>query len=140
MREIVIDSFAGGGGTSEGIKAATDRDPDIAVNHDRFALAMHRINHPGTHHLVEDVTEIDSVGMCAGRPVGMLWMSPDCKDHSKAKGGKPRDKNIRGLAWSCFGWVKKLPKWQRPRVVFLENVEEFQDWAPLTADGKRFPI
>jgi DNA (cytosine-5)-methyltransferase 1 len=140
MREIVIDSFAGGGGTSEGIKAAIGRDPDIAVNHDRFALAMHRMNHPGTHHLVEDVTEIDAVGMCAGRPVGMLWMSPDCKDHSKAKGGKPRDKNIRGLAWSCFGWVKKLPKWQRPRVVFLENVEEFQDWAPLTSEGRRCPI
>ncbi|KRE09047.1 DNA methyltransferase [Bosea sp. Root670] len=140
MKEIVIDSFAGGGGTSEGIKAAIGRDPDIAVNHDRFALAMHRINHPETHHLVEDVTEIDSIGMCAGQPVGMLWMSPDCKDHSKAKGGKPRDKNIRGLAWSCFGWVKKLPRWQRPRVVFLENVEEFQDWAPLTPDGKRCPI
>lgn len=140
MREIVIDSFAGGGGTSEGIKAAIGRDPDIAVNHDRFALAMHRMNHPGTRHLVEDVTEIDAIGMCGGNPVGMLWMSPDCKDHSKAKGGKPRDKNIRGLAWSCFGWVNKMPKWQRPRVVFLENVEEFQDWAPLTAEGKRCPI
>jgi DNA (cytosine-5)-methyltransferase 1 len=140
MREIVIDSFAGGGGTSEGIKAAIGRDPDIAVNHDRFALAMHRMNHPGTRHLVEDVTEIDAISMCGGQPVGMLWMSPDCKDHSKAKGGKPRDKNIRGLAWSCFGWVNKMPKWQRPRVVFLENVEEFQDWAPLTAEGKRCPV
>ncbi len=139
MKEIVIDSFAGGGGASEGIKAAIGRDPDIAVNHDRFALAMHRINHPGTRHLVEDVTEIDAIGMCGGQPVGMLWMSPDCKDHSKAKGGKPRDKNIRGLAWSCFGWVNKMPKWQRPRVVFLENVEEFADWAPLTAEGKRCP-
>lgn len=140
LPEIVIDSFAGGGGTSEGIKVAIGRDPDIAANHDRFACAMHRINHPQTHHLVEDVTEIDAIGMCAGRPVGMLWMSPDCKDHSKAKGGQPRDKNIRGLAWSCFGWVKKLPKWQRPRVVFLENVEEFQDWAPLTPEGKRCPV
>lgn len=140
MEEIIIDSFAGGGGTSEGIVAALGRDPDIAINHDRFALAMHRINHPGTHHLVEDVVTVDAISMCDGRPVGMLWMSPDCKDHSKAKGGKPRDKNIRGLAWAVFGWVKALPKWQRPRVVFLENVEEFQDWAPLDEYGKRCPL
>jgi DNA (cytosine-5)-methyltransferase 1 len=135
--EIIIDSFAGGGGTSEGIVAALGRDPDIAVNHDRFALAMHRINHPNTKHAVEDVVTVDAVSMCAGRPIGMLWMSPDCKDHSKAKGGKPRDKNIRGLAWAVFGWVKALPEWQRPRVVFLENVEEFQDWSPLLPNGKR---
>lgn len=138
--ELAIDSFAGGGGTSEGIVAALGRDPDIAINHDKFALAMHRINHPGTQHLVEDVVSIDAVGMCAGRPVGMLWMSPDCKDHSKAKGGKPRDKNIRGLAWACLGWVKALPKWQRPRVVFLENVEEFREWGPLLSNGKRCPV
>ena len=137
IEEIVIDSFAGGGGTSEGIVAALGRDPDIAINHDKFALAMHRINHPGTEHLIEDVVTVDAISMCAGRPVGMLWMSPDCKDHSKAKGGKPRDKNIRGLAWAVFGWVKALSKWQRPRVVFLENVEEFQDWAPLDENGKR---
>ncbi|BEV44706.1 DNA cytosine methyltransferase [Afipia carboxidovorans] len=137
IEEIVIDSFAGGGGTSEGIVAALGRDPDIAINHDKFALAMHRVNHPGTEHLIEDVVTVDAISMCAGRPVGMLWMSPDCKDHSKAKGGKPRDKNIRGLAWAVFGWVKALPKWQRPRVVFLENVEEFQDWAPLDENGKR---
>ncbi|MGB3044178.1 MAG: DNA cytosine methyltransferase [Xanthobacteraceae bacterium] len=135
--EIIIDSFAGGGGTSEGIVAALGRDPDIAVNHDRFALAMHRINHPNTKHAIEDVVTVDAVSMCAGRPVGMLWMSPDCKDHSKAKGGKPRDKNIRGLAWAVFGWVKALPEWQRPRIVFLENVEEFRDWSPLLPNGKR---
>jgi DNA (cytosine-5)-methyltransferase 1 len=140
MDEIFIDSFAGGGGTSEGVVAALGCDPDIAVNHDRYALAMHRINHPNTKHLVEDVVSIDAIGMCAGRPVGALWMSPDCKDHSKAKGGKPRDKNIRGLAWACFGWVKALPKWQRPRVVFLENVEEFREWGPLLEDGKRCPV
>lgn len=137
LEEIEIDSFAGGGGTSTGIKAALGRGPTIAVNHDRYALAMHRINHPETEHHVEDVVTIDAVSMCGGRPVGMVWMSPDCKDHSKAKGGKPRDKNIRGLAWAVFGWVNKLPKWQRPRIVFLENVEEFQDWSPLDESGKR---
>ena len=140
LDEITIDSFAGGGGTSEGHVAALGFDPTIAINHDKFALAMHRINHPDTEHLVEDVVTIDAISMCAGRPVGMLWMSPDCKDHSKAKGGKPRDKNIRGLAWACFGWVKALREWQRPRIVFLENVEEFQDWSPLGADHKRCPI
>jgi DNA (cytosine-5)-methyltransferase 1 len=140
LDEITIDSFAGGGGTSEGHVAALGFDPTIAINHDRFALAMHRINHPDTEHLVEDVVTVDAISMCAGRPVGMLWMSPDCKDHSKAKGGKPRDKNIRGLAWACFGWVKSLREWQRPRIVFLENVEEFQDWSPLGADNKRCPI
>ncbi len=142
MGELVIDSFAGGGGASEGIRAALGRDPDIAVNHDPLALAMHRINHPGTHHMVEDVVAVDSVGMCAGRPIGMLWMSPDCTDHSKAKGAAPRrgEKNTRGLAWAIVGWVKALPKWQRPRVIFLENVEEFADWGPLLEDGKRCPV
>lgn len=140
MTELVIDSFAGGGGASEGIRAALGRDPDIAVNHDRLALAMHRMNHPGTHHIAEDVVTLDARTMCAGRPIGMLWMSPDCKHHSKAKGGKPRDKNIRGLAWTVLGWVNKLPKWQRPRVVFLENVEEFADWGPLAADGRPCPL
>ncbi|EJN11795.1 site-specific DNA methylase [Bradyrhizobium sp. YR681] len=140
LDEITIDSFAGGGGTSEGHEAALGFSPTIAVNHDKFALAMHRINHPKTEHYVEDVVTIDAISMCDGRPVGMLWMSPDCKDHSKAKGGKPRDKNIRGLAWACFGWVKALPVWQRPRIVFLENVEEFQDWSPLLEGGKRCPI
>lgn len=142
MLELVIDSFAGGGGASEGIRAALGRDPDIAVNHDPMALAMHRMNHPGTRHLVQDVLVVDSVSMCAGQPIGMLWMSPDCTDHSKAKGGPPRRgaDSTRGLAWAIVGWVKALPKWQRPRVIFLENVEEFAHWGPLTADGKRCPI
>lgn len=142
MLELVIDSFAGGGGASEGIKAALGRDPDIAVNHDPMALAMHRMNHPGTRHLVQDVLVVDSVSMCAGQPIGMLWMSPDCTDHSKAKGGPPRrgDKSTRGLAWAIVGWVKALPKWQRPRVMFLENVEEFAHWGPLTENGKRCPL
>jgi DNA (cytosine-5)-methyltransferase 1 len=140
MRPLVIDSFAGGGGASEGIRAAIGRDPDYALNHDGFALAMHRINHPDTHHIEEDVWNVDAVGLCAGRPVGLLWMSPDCKHFSKAKGGKPRDKAIRGLAWVGVRWIKSLPKRQRPLVVCLENVEEFQFWGPLLEDGKPCPL
>lgn len=137
---LVIDSFAGGGGASEGIRAAIGRDPDYALNHDGLALAMHRINHPATKHIEEDVWNVDAVGLCAGRDVGLLWMSPDCKHFSKAKGGKPREKAIRGLAWVGVRWIKSLPKRQRPRVVFLENVEEFQDWGPLLEDGRPCPI
>lgn len=139
-REIIIDSFAGGGGTSEGIRQALGREPDIAVNHDAMALAMHRVNHPGTHHMVEDVWHVDALGMCDGRPIGLLWLSPDCKHFSKAKGGKPREKAIRGLAWVGLRWVKSLPKRQRPRVIILENVEEFQDWGPLLEDGRPCPV
>ena len=140
MRPLIIDSFAGGGGASEGIRAALGRDPDFALNHDRIALAMHRINHPDTHHIEEDVWNVDARAMCASRPVGLLWMSPDCKHFSKAKGGKPREKAIRGLAWVGVRWIKSLPKWQRPRLVCLENVEEFQDWGPLLDDGKPCPV
>jgi len=137
---LVIDSFAGGGGASEGIRAALGRDPDYALNHDGLALAMHRLNHPATKHIEEDVWNVDAVGLCAGRDVGLLWMSPDCKHFSKAKGGKPREKAIRGLAWVGVRWIKSLPKRQRPRVVFLENVEEFQDWGPLLEDGRPCPV
>ncbi|MFG1376146.1 DNA cytosine methyltransferase [Xanthobacter autotrophicus] len=143
MIELVIDSFAGGGGASTGIRMALGRDADIAINHDPLALAMHRVNHPGTRHMVQDVATVDSVSMCAGLPIGMLWMSPDCTDHSKAKGAAPRrdgDHTTRGIGWAIVGWVKALPKWQRPRVVFLENVEEYVDWGPLREDGKRCPV
>ena len=140
MRDLVIDSFAGGGGASEGIRAAIGRDPDVAINHDRLALAMHRINHPDTHHLVEDVWHVDPRKTCGDRRIGLFWMSPDCKHFSKAKGGQPREKAIRGLAWVGLRWVKSLPPWQRPRVVVLENVEEFQDWGPLRDDGKPCPL
>lgn len=143
VRELVIDSFAGGGGASTGISMALGRDPDIAINHDPLALAMHRINHPATRHMVQDVATVDSVSMCAGLPIGLLWMSPDCTDHSKAKGAAPRrdgDRTTRGIGWAIVGWVKALPAWQRPRVVFLENVEEYVDWGPLLADGKRCPV
>ena len=137
---LIIDSFAGGGGASEGIRAALGRDPDYALNHNPIALAMHRINHPDTHHIEEDVWHTDPLSLCGGRPVGLLWMSPDCKHFSKAKGGKPREKAIRGLAWVGVKWVKSLPKWQRPRLVILENVEEFQDWGPLLDDGQPCPL
>ncbi|GGC70419.1 DNA cytosine methyltransferase [Chelatococcus reniformis] len=140
MHELIVDSFAGGGGASEGIRLALGRDPDIAINHDALALAMHRANHPGTRHLVEDVWHVDPIGTAGGQPVGLFWMSPDCKHFSKAKGGKPREKDIRGLAWVGLRWVRSLPKWQRPRVVILENVEEFQDWGPLLDDGRPCPV
>lgn len=142
VEEIEADSFAGGGGTSEGIKQALGRPPRIAVNHDRIALAMYRANHPGTRIMLQDVATVDAVGMCEGKPLGMLWMSPDCTDHSKAKGAAPRrdgDTTTRGIGWAIFGWVKALPKWQRPRVIFLENVEEYVDWGPLLPNGKRCP-
>ncbi|MGF3025599.1 DNA cytosine methyltransferase [Methylobacterium aquaticum] len=139
-RDLIIDSFAGGGGASEGIRAAIGRDPDYALNHDAKALAMHRINHPDTVHIEEDVWNVDAVGLCAGRPIGLLWMSPDCKHFSKAKGGKPREKAIRGLAWVGVRWVKSLPKVQRPRIVFLENVEEFAEWGGLLPDGRPDPL
>ncbi|WP_296580092.1 DNA cytosine methyltransferase [Xanthobacter sp.] len=142
VRELVVDSFAGGGGASTGIRIALGRDPDFGINHDHFALAMYRVNHPGSRCLLQDVATVDSVGMCAGLPIGMLWMSPDCTDHSKAKGAAPRrdgSRTTRGIGWAIVGWVRALPKWQRPRVVFLENVEEYLDWSPLLEDGKRDP-
>ncbi len=92
---------------------------------------MHRANHPTTHHYIEDVFSVDPVAACAGRPVGLAWFSPDCKHHSKAKGGRPRDANIRGLATVAVDWAKAV----RPRVIALENVEEFRDWGPLDDEG-----
>lgn len=132
MREIIVDNFAGGGGASTGIEIAVGRSVDIAINHDPAAIAMHRVNHPETEHYCEDVWEVDPVAACAGRPVGLAWFSPDCKHHSKAKGGKPVDKNIRGLAWVAVKWAYMV----RPRVMMLENVEEFQDWGPLGEDDR----
>ncbi|MBX3653244.1 MAG: DNA cytosine methyltransferase [Ramlibacter sp.] len=129
--ELVIDLFAGGGGASTGIEEAIGRPVDIAVNHNVEAVAMHTANHPQTKHYVSDVFEVDPVAVCQGRPVGMLWASPDCKHFSKAKGGKPVSKKIRGLAWVVIKWAKLV----RPRVIFLENVEEFQTWGPLDANN-----
>ena len=99
MREIFVDNFAGGGGASTGIEMAIGRDVDIAINHDPAAIAMHRANHPGTKHFCESVWDVDPVDACSGHPVALAWFSPDCKHFSKAKGGKPKSKNIRGLAW-----------------------------------------
>ena len=130
-RELVIDLFAGGGGASTGIEQAIGRHVDIAINHDPEAVALHQANHPQTLHYVSDVFEVDPVAVVDGRPVGMLWASPDCKHFSKAKGGKPVSKKIRGLAWVVIKWAKLV----RPRVIFLENVEEFQTWGPLDANN-----
>lgn len=134
--ELIVDSFAGGGGASLGIELALGRSPDIAINHDRDALAIHLMNHPGSRHYREDVWHVDPVEACAGRPVGLMWLSPDCKHFSKAKGGKPVEKKIRGLAWVAVRWAKAV----RPRVIILENVEEFQTWGPLDdATGRPCP-
>lgn len=128
--EIVVDNFAGGGGASTGIKMAIGRDVDIAINHDPAAIAMHKANHPCTEHYNESVWDIDPVTATGGRPVGLCWFSPDCKHFSKAKGGKPVDKNIRGLAWVALKWAATV----LPRVIMLENVEEFKTWGPLLGD------
>ena len=129
-RELVVDLFAGGGGASTGMARAY-REPDIAVNHNAIAIAVHRANHPHTEHYIEDVFDVDPIKATRGRPVGVLWASPDCRHHSKAKGGKPRDKRIRGLAWVVLRWALAVS----PRLIELENVEEFIDWCPLDDDG-----
>ena len=127
MDELIVDSFAGGGGASTGIELATRRPVDIAINHDPDAILMHKTNHPHTEHIQASVWDVDPVEVCAGRPVGLLWASPDCKHFSKAKGGKPVDKHIRGLARIVLRWAGTV----RPRVIILENVEEFQTWGPV---------
>lgn len=125
--EIIVDNFAGGGGASTGIEIATGYSVDIAINHDPEAIRMHQTNHPNTKHYCEDVWKVDPIKACKGHPVGLAWFSPDCKHFSKAKGGKPKDKNIRGLAWVACRWAGLV----RPRVIMLENVEEFKTWGPL---------
>ncbi len=131
--EIIVDSFAGGGGASLGIQWALGRSPDVAINHDREAIALHRANHPDSEHYPEDVWQVDPVVACRGRRVGLMWLSPDCKHFSKAKGGKPVNKKIRGLAWTAVRWAKAVT----PRVIVLENVEEFQTWGPVSRETGR---
>lgn len=125
--ELIVDNFAGGGGASTGIELATGKSVDIAINHDPEAIRMHKANHPNTKHYCEDVWQVDPIKACKGHPVGLAWFSPDCKHFSKAKGGKPKDKFIRGLAWVACRWAGLV----RPRVIMLENVEEFKTWGPL---------
>ena len=125
--ELIVDNFSGGGGASTGIELATGYSVDIAINHDPEAIRTHKMNHPNTKHYCEDVWQVDPVKACGGHPVGLAWFSPDCKHFSKAKGGKPKDKNIRGLAWVACRWAGLV----RPRVIMLENVEEFKTWGPL---------
>ncbi len=130
--EILVDNFAGGGGASTGIELATGISVDIAINHDPEAIKMHKTNHPNTKHYCENVWDVDPTEACKGHPVGLAWFSPDCKHFSKAKGGKPKDKNIRGLAWVALRWAGLV----RPRVIMLENVEEFKTWGPLNRDHR----
>ena len=131
-REIIVDNFAGGGGASTGIEMAVGRSVDIAINHSHEAIRMHKANHPNTKHYCEDVWEVDPIEACEGRKVGLAWFSPDCTHFSRAKGGKPVDKNIRGLAWVTLRWAYMV----RPRVIMLENVPEIRSWGPLDESGK----
>lgn len=132
--ELVIDNFAGGGGASTGIEAAIGRPCDIAINHDPVAITMHKANHPATKHYVEDVWAVDPREATGGRPVGLAWFSPDCRHFSSAKGSAPVSDSVRGLAWVVVRWAREA----RPRVIVLENVEEFQTWGPL--DEHHMPI
>lgn len=127
LDEIIVDNFAGGGGASTGIELAAGRPVAIAINHDPDAILLHKTNHPYTEHLQASVWDVDPVAVCRGRPVGLAWFSPDCKHFSKAKGAALVDRNIRGLAWIVLRWAALV----RPRVIMLENVEEFQTWGPV---------
>lgn len=132
---LIVDNFAGGGGASLGIELALGRGPDLAINHDAEAVALHSENHPATQHFCESVWTVDPERVCAGHPVGLAWFSPDCTHFSKAKGAKPRSKKIRGLAWVVVRWAAAV----RPAVIVLENVEEFAGWGPVLPDGKPCP-
>jgi DNA (cytosine-5)-methyltransferase 1 len=132
---LIVDLFAGGGGASTGIEAATGRPVSVAINHSPTAIAVHRANHPGTKHYTTDIFEVDPVKATGGRPVELLWASPDCSDFSIAKGGKPRSQGIRSLAEVVIQWAELA----RPRVIFTENVREFTGWGPLDAHGYRIP-
>lgn len=143
-RGLIIDNFAGGGGASTGIEAALRSVVDIAINHDPEAVAMHLANHPGTKHFCQSIMAVDPLVATGGAPVALAWFSPDCKHHSKAKGGKPVEKGIRDLAWIVVHWAERLLKATpdgigAPAVIMLENVEEFRQWGPLTEDDRPDP-
>ncbi|WP_334034717.1 DNA cytosine methyltransferase [Burkholderia cepacia] len=133
--ELIVDNFAGGGGASTGLERAFGRPVDVAINHDAEAIAMHLANHPHTTHYCESVFDVNPSAITGNQPVGLVWLSPDCKHFSKAKGGKPVSKKIRGLAWIALRWAATV----KPRVIMLENVEEFVTWGPLGADGRPCP-
>lgn len=134
--DLVVDSFAGGGGASLGIEWALGRSPDIAINHDPEAIAMHAENHPATKHYQASVWDVDPAEAVGGRRVALAWFSPDCTHHSRARGGKPVKKEIRGLADVVIRWARTV----KPRVICLENVEEFKDWGPLRDDDTPCPL
>ena len=134
MKDLIIDCFAGGGGASVGIEMALGRNVDIAINHDPQAILMHRTNHPDTLHLTEDIFKVDLQKYVGGRHVALMWASPDCTSHSKAKGGKPRKQGLRILPWAVYKHAKTI----LPDVIIMENVEEIQQWGPL--DKKGYPI
>lgn len=135
FRELVVDNFAGWGGASTGIEWAMGRPVDIAINHNPTAIALHKVNHPNTRHFIEDVWDVNPRDAVNGMPVGLGWFSPDCKHHSKAKGSKPLDKKIRGLAWVACRWGATV----KPRALMLENVPEFRHWGRLDENGKPIP-
>lgn len=132
MEDLIIDCFAGGGGASKGIEMALNRDIDIAVNHDPEAIRIHKVNHPNTLHLTEDIFKVDLQKQVAGRHVALMWASPDCTSHSKAKGGQPRKKGLRLLPWAVYKHAKLI----LPDVIIMENVEEIQQWGPLDENGR----
>lgn len=132
MTALIVDSFAGGGGASTGIEIALGRSPDVAINHNADALALHAANHPATLHLDSNIWDVAPRQVTGGRPVGLLWASPDCKHFSKAKGGAPKDRNIRDLAWVIVRWMREA----KPDVVIMENVEEFRTWGPVDEQGQ----
>jgi len=149
----VVDSFAGGGGASNGIELALeilsrmgllpaghDTLVHYAINHDEPALAMHEANHPRTKHLPHNVWKVSLREILGDNFFGLLWLSPDCRDHSPAKGGPITSRSVRDLAWVLVRWLKELPDWQRPWCIFLENVPAFSKWSPLVerADGKGY--
>lgn len=131
-RGLIVDNFAGGGGASTGMEKAIGRSVDIAINHDLEAIRMHKANHPSTKHYCESVWDVDPVEACEGQPVDIAWFSPDCRHFSKAKGGGLVNREVRGLAWVAVKWAKAV----KPRLIFLENVEEFRTWGPVDDEGK----
>lgn len=131
MNDLIIDCFAGGGGASVGIEMALGKQVDIAINHDPDAILMHKTNHPNTLHLTEDIFKVDLKKYVQGKRVALMWASPDCTSHSKAKGGKPRERGLRILPWAVYKHAKAI----LPEIIIMENVEEIQQWGPLDENG-----